>query len=191
MEKTTIKNRKKQNVVVIVEQSTPQNGLAFVMHGLGGTKDRPQIIAITEVLKQNKYSVVRFDTTNTFGESDGNYEDATTTNYYEDLEDVINWASKQSWYQEPFVLFGHSLGGISTALFTEKHPDKVRALAPLSTVVSGNFSIKTHNEEHLKQWKKEGFREEISSSGILKSRFNNLKFLWIQNTKKVLLWWRF
>src|SRR3989344_2324756 len=106
MEKITIKNRNKQNVVVIVEQSTPQKCLAFVMHGLGGKKDQPQIIAITEVLKQNKYSVVRFDTTNTFGESDGNYEDATTTNYYEDLEDVIEWASKQSWYQEPFILCG-------------------------------------------------------------------------------------
>ena len=41
------------------------------------------------------------------------------------------------WYGEPFVLVGHSLGGISTALFAENYPDKVKALAPISTVVSG------------------------------------------------------
>jgi hypothetical protein len=35
---------------------------------------------------------VLFDTTHSFGESGGNYEDATTTQYYQDLEDVISWA---------------------------------------------------------------------------------------------------
>lgn len=39
MEKITIKNRKNQNIVVIVEKAENQKGLAFVMHGLGGFKE--------------------------------------------------------------------------------------------------------------------------------------------------------
>src|SRR5260221_6400320 len=99
MDKVFIKNRKGQKIAVIVEQPNGQTkGLAFVMHGLGGFKEQPHIQVMAEAFLDNGYRVVRFDATNSFGESEGKYEDATTTNYYEDLEDVINWSKKQSWY---------------------------------------------------------------------------------------------
>jgi hypothetical protein len=172
VQKIVIKNRKGQSVSVLVEDQTqPIKGLVFVMHGLGGFKNQPHIRAISAAFQQNGYRVVSFDTTNSFGESDGNYEDATTMNYYEDLGDVIQWASDQDWYQEPFVLCGHSLGGICTALYAEINPDKVRALAPISTVVSGELSTKT--PEHLKiseSWQKTGWREKESATvpGLIK-----------------------
>lgn len=111
------------------------------------------------------YTVVRFDTTNTFGESDGRYEDATTTNYYADLEDVIEWARTQAWYREPFALVGHSLGALSVALYAERHPEIVNALAPISTVVSGTLSMEGH-EKHAewRKWKETGWRETASES---------------------------
>jgi len=153
---------------VIIEESVKEKGLAFVMHGLGGHKEQAHIQTIADTFRQNNYTVVRFDTTNTFGESDGNYEDATTTNYYEDLEDVINWAKSQSWYMEPFVLVGHSLGGICTSLYAENHPEKVNALAPISTVVSGKLSRTKYTNEELKDWKKNGIRVFKSVSGRIK-----------------------
>ena len=119
--KEFIKNRKGQKIAVLVEQQKNQKGLAFVMHGLGGFKEQPHIQVFAEAFLDNGYTVVRFDTTNTFGESDGNYEEATTTNYYEDLEDVIEWAKSQSWYEESFCLSGHSLGGICL-LYTSPSP---------------------------------------------------------------------
>ncbi|MBT4335499.1 hypothetical protein HOD65_03435, partial [bacterium] len=112
LEKVIIKNRKGQGIVVLLEIAPDQKGLAFVMHGLGGYKEQPHVEVFAKAFLDNNYSVIRFDTTNTFGESDGNYEDATISNYYEDLEDVIEWAKNQEWYQEPFCLAGHSLGGI-------------------------------------------------------------------------------
>jgi hypothetical protein len=173
MERETIKNRKGQKIVVIVERTEPQKGLAFVMHGLGGFKEQPHIQTIADAFKENGYTVVRFDTTNTLGESDGNYEDATATNYYEDLEDIIKWASAQEWYQEPFVLAGHSLGGISVALFAENYPEKVKAVALISTVVSGKLSIEAHKHykpKEFREWEKTGWLEEESHSrpGVIK-----------------------
>jgi pimeloyl-ACP methyl ester carboxylesterase len=165
-----IKNRKGQNITVIVEKAEPQKGLAFVMHGLGGFKEQPHIQAMAEAFMENGYTVVRFDTTNSIGESDGKYEDATITNYYEDLEDVINWAQEQDWYQEPFILSGHSLGGICTALYAEKYPDKVKALAPISTVVSGKLSVEAHSKEEINDWEKSGWKigESRAKPGVMK-----------------------
>lgn len=171
--KERIQNRKRQNIITLVEKAKDPKGLAFVMHGLGGFKEQVHLKAITEVLKECSYTVVRFDTTNTLGESDGSYEDATTSNYYEDLEDVIGWTAKQLWYQEPFVLVGHSLGGISVGLFAERYPEKVKGLAPISTVVSGRLSIeaqKHYEPKKFKEWERTGWGEEDSRSkpGVIK-----------------------
>ncbi len=173
MPKLFIKNRQGQKIAVLVEEAKPQKGLAFVMHGLSGFKEQPHIQAIAEVLQENGYTTVRFDTTNTFGESEGDYEKATITNYYEDLEDVINWAKNQKWYQEPFILVGHSLGGICTALYAEKYPDKVKALAPISTAVSGQLMKENYakqGSDFLKKWQEQGYYEvpSISKPGVIK-----------------------
>jgi pimeloyl-ACP methyl ester carboxylesterase len=156
--KLFIKNRNNKNIAVVVEENPNSKGLVFVMHGLGGFKEQPHVQTFAQAFKDNDFTTVLFDTTHTYGESEGKYEDATTTNYYEDLEDVINWAKNQSWYKEPFWLVGHSLGGISTALYAEKHPNEVKALAPISTVVSGKLSVETKNSRGLlEEWKKTGW----------------------------------
>ena len=183
MEKITIKNRKGQNIAVLLEEQKNSKGLAFVMHGLGGTKNEPHIETIASAFAEKEFTVVSFDTTNTIGESDGKLEDATLTNYYEDLEDVIDWASSQEWYTEPFVLAGHSLGAISSALFAEKYPEKVKALAPISTVVAGKFTEETPDFKKIgEDWEKKGIREWESSSnpGLVK----RLKWSHVEDRRK-------
>ncbi len=169
MAKLFIKNRKDQNLSVLLELSENQKGLAFVMHGLSGFKEQDHIKTFADAFLGEGFSVVRFDTTNTFGESDGNYEDATTTNYYEDLEDVINWAKQQKWFQKPFALAGHSLGGICTALYAENHPEEISGLAPISTVISGRLSEQTKAYKNIvEEWKETGWRAEIGHNGTIK-----------------------
>jgi pimeloyl-ACP methyl ester carboxylesterase len=167
--KTFIENRNGQKIAVVVDISEDQQGLAFVMHGLGGFKEQPHIQTFADAFRENNFTVILFDTTNTLGESDGKYEDATITNYFEDLEDVIEWSSTQNWYEEPFWLIGHSLGGISTSLFAETYPQKVKGLAPISTVVSGKLSLETGREE-LKSWRESGWKEQesVSKPGFIK-----------------------
>lgn len=169
MERIEIRNRKNRRVVVLVEQPPESRGLAFVVHGLGGFKEQPHIVAVAETLRENGYTAVRFDATNTFGESDGRYEDATTTNYLEDLEDVVAWAATQPWYREPFVMAGHSLGGLCICLFAQKHAEKASALIPLSPVVSGALSVKADPGEAV-AWQRTGWRvsESRSKPGVMK-----------------------
>lgn len=170
-DKIFIKNGKGQKICVLVEKNKNPKGLAFVMHGLGGRKEEPQIEVIKDAFADAKYTVVRWDARDTFGESEGNYEDATVTSYYADLVEVISWAQTQSWYAEPFCLAGHSLGGISVALYAERHPEKVKALAPISTVVSGKLSFETplHKKQHS-EWERTGWRvtESESIPGLIK-----------------------
>lgn len=170
MKKLKIKNRKDQQIVVLVEESKKSKGLVFVVHGLGGFKEEEHIKVITDVFKKKEFTTIRFDTTNTFGESDGDYENATVTNYYEDLEDVIKWSQSQQWYKEPFYLAGHSLGSLAIVLYAEKYPKQVKGLAPLSIVVSGKLSLDTYSRAYLKAWEKTGWIEELSASkqGLVK-----------------------
>lgn len=183
MTKIFVKNRKGQNICVAVEENAKQKGLVFIMHGLGGFKEQPHLQTIAEAFKENNYMVVLFDTTNSIGESEGKMEDATLTNYYEDLEDIVKWSKDQNWYQESFVLVGHSLGGFSVAYFAQNYPNKVKAIAPISTVVSGKLLEESPDFKEIKDnWEKNKIREWASSSqpGLIKK----LKWSHVEDRRK-------
>jgi pimeloyl-ACP methyl ester carboxylesterase len=168
--KTFIQNRKGQKFCVLIEETPNAKGLAFVMHGLGVSKELPPMEVIAHTLSDNNYTVVRFDATNSYGESDGNYADATTTGYYQDLEDIINWSKNQAWYNEPFILAGHSLGALCCGLYSQKFPEKIKGLALFSSVVSGQLTYEATDPEELKKWRKTGWRisESVSRPGLIK-----------------------
>jgi pimeloyl-ACP methyl ester carboxylesterase len=169
MQKLFIKNRKQQNIAVLVEKAENPQGLVFVMHGSSGSKTQDHIELFAKAFRDNSYSVIRFDTTNSLGESDGDPSDVTITGFYQDLEDVIEWSHSQDFYQEPFALCGHSLGGICIILYTQHHPQMVNKLIPISSVLSGPAFIKrVCSEEELTKWKQNGMREYIAKRGIKK-----------------------
>ena len=163
--KTFIPNRDGNQICVVTELGSNKNKLVFLMHGLSGNKEEPHLRAMAEAFIEDGYTVVSWDAVHTFGESTGGqFEDATITNYYSDLEDVISWGSTQEWYVEPFVLCGHSLGGISIALFAEKYPEKIRALAPISTVVNGELRMES-KADIVDDWKRTGFYTQKRRNG--------------------------
>lgn len=168
--KEPIKNRNNKKIVVEYILSDRPKGLVFISHGLSGNKEQKHILTFEETFLVNNYSVVKFDSTHTFGESDGQYEDVTATNYINDLEDVIKWAEKQEWFQAPFILVGHSLGGLSSAYYAERYPQRVKALAPISTVVSGDLYLTSYSDEEKKAWQETGFYQKPSKSrpGLIK-----------------------
>ncbi|MCD4760783.1 lysophospholipase, partial [bacterium] len=137
MGKLFIKNRHDKKLAVLVEKSQNQKGLAFVMHGLGGFKEQIHIELFAQAFRGKGFTVIRFDARNSLGESEGNYNNANFTNYYEDLVDVIDWSKNQNWYQEPFCLAGHSMGSGCILYYAAHHIEEIQGIAPISTTIGG------------------------------------------------------
>ena len=65
----------------------------------------------------------------------------------------------QQWYQEPFALTGHSLGGFSVLLYAGQNPEKISMLFPAAAVLSGNHlenAYKTHMPDYYDEYIKNG-----------------------------------
>jgi pimeloyl-ACP methyl ester carboxylesterase len=168
--KNLITNTNGEKIAVEVDSPKQVKGLAFVAHGLGGFKEQPHIVAFSQALNEAGYLTIRWDARKTMGESEGELLDATLTNYLEDFETVADWVSTQDWYEESFVVCGHSLGAACALLFSVAHPEKVKALIPASAFISGSEFEKTLPADVLTHWKQTGIREWMSSSqpGVLK-----------------------
>ena len=167
MGKFEIKNRKGLKIVGEILKPERIRGLSFVLHGLGGFKDQKHIKLLANTLFENNYIVVNFDATNSIGESDGKYEEATMQNHYADLVDVINWAKTQNWYIEPFILAGHSLGGFAVAKYAEEFPSEIKGVFPCAAVFSGEDSFEASNrfkQEEIKNWEETGWTHRTSNS---------------------------
>lgn len=167
--KFSFKNRKGQKIVGIIENPKGKN-LVFIEHGNGAIKEQMQVRFVAKAFLEKDFTVITFDVTNSIGESDGSIEKTNMKNYIYDLVDVIIWASKQSWYEEPFYLAGFSVGAMSCGLYSTKHQKKVKALALLSPVVSGKLDFELISKKELKDWKKTGWKiiESNSKPGIIK-----------------------
>ena len=160
MEKITLKNRKNQNIVGLLEKPAGEiKGTAVLQHGWGGNKEKSTIQAIKEGFHQAGFQTFNFDTTNGSGESDGDFEKSTLGLHWEDLEDVVKWSQDQDWFSKPLALSGHSKGGYAVARYVEDHPDEVDYLVPVAPVVSGKLSFEASemkDSEALRKWKEEG-----------------------------------
>lgn len=162
--KTIVKNRQNINLAVVAEGIVNTNGLAFILHGLGGFKEQFHIRTIAETFLENGYTVITYDAANTIGESGGRMEDATLTSCFEDLEDVVEWARKQHWYKAPFIVTGHSLGGACSLMYAAAYPEKISAIIPVSAFVAGPLSKRLEDKETMKRWESDGYILEESKS---------------------------
>lgn len=161
----TVINRDGISLAVVVNAVNSARGIAFVAHGLHGFKEQLHITAFAQALNAAGYTTIRWDAANTIGESDGRMEAASATSYYQDLCDVIAWAQQQDWYQEPFILCGHSFGGLISICYAQNNPESVSALIPVSSVIAGELTCKTAwTAEQLADWQQSGFRTEESKS---------------------------
>ncbi len=170
MKRTEIKNR--HGLKLVIQVDTPDNpkNLVFIEPGQSGTIDQKHITAFAEAFLKNSFRVVRFDPTKSVGESGGELINVTYDNYVQDLEDVINWARTQAWFQQPFALCGHSMGAQAVAWYAEHHPSEVLLLAPMAPVVNYDLYMTTLDPEEKRQWQEKGYQESRSKSrpGVIK-----------------------
>lgn len=161
-EKKSIKNRHGLKLVIKVEAPDEPKDLVFIAHGQGGSMAQVHIQAFGRAFLESRYRVVYFDATHSLGESGGELIDVTYDGYIEDLEDVINWARGQQWFQQPFALCGQSMGAQSTAWYAEHHPEEVKLLAPIAPTVNYKLWSGTLDPEFKRQWQERGYKEEMS-----------------------------
>lgn len=170
MKRQTIKNRHELKLVIQVDESSDPKGLVFIEPGQGGFIEQEHIKAFADAFLENKFVVVRFDPTNSVGESGGDIENVTYTNYIEDLEDVIEWAKTQTWFRKSFAVCGHSMGAQAAAWYVENNPESISHLLPIAPVVNYEVYIPTLDPVYKRNWQEKGYVEMASRSkpGIIK-----------------------
>lgn len=152
-ETVTIQNQQGLNIAVSIDAIDHSRGLAFVAHGFGGNKEDDNILALAETFNNHGYSTIRFDATNSTGQSDGDLAYATPSTYTADLSDVITWAKTQEWYQEPFHICGYSLGALSATMYAKQHSEEIKGLVLISPLVAGQFHITDVPQRDIEEWK--------------------------------------
>lgn len=182
MEKFELKNRYNLKIIGVLEKPLDIEkikGTAIIQHGWGDNRNKPTIQALKESFLISGFQVFVFDTTHSFGESDGDFEKSTLKSFWEDFEDVTNWLRKQNFYIGPLIVSGHSKGGYSAIRYTEEYIDQIYLTVAIAPVVSGELSFEAYKENDLRlfnKWKDQGYIIKESSSGKIRkmnwSQFN-------------------
>jgi pimeloyl-ACP methyl ester carboxylesterase len=163
---TKIPNRHGLKIAVLVEIPENPKGLMFIVHGFLSHSQKISPTAMAETALAHNLIAVRFDTTHSFGRSDGSPELATITSYIHDLEDVVMWSKTQPWFIWPYLLSGSSLGGITVLEHAHTYKNDVKAVAALAPVISGELSEQAalrRIPSKLPQWRETGFEtREVS-----------------------------
>lgn len=172
MKKLELQNRKGQRIVGVLEiPEGTTRGTCIVQHGWGGHRNKPTVVAIKNAFLESGFQTFNFDTTNSFGESDGDYEKSTLGLHWEDFEDVTLWAQQQSWFKGPLALTGHSKGGYASLRYAQEHPEQVSYVVAVAPVVSGELSFQAaekDDKEGLLRWKETGVKERVGKEGNLR-----------------------
>lgn len=156
-----IQNEQGESIYVRADglENSPNHKLAIIQHGLASHSDHVAVQAAKKAFLDNRYVVITFDSRYSLGQGNNDVEKVQLKTFKEDLETVIHWAEKQSFYSEPFALAGHSLGGASVIEFSTDYPDKVSVLVPITPVVSGKLwekSCMKNLTDFCRQWKHNG-----------------------------------
>lgn len=171
MERIELKNRKDQKIVGVLEKPEVEiRGTCIVQHGWGDHRNKPTIQSAKNAFLESGFQTFNFDTTNSIGESDGDYDKATLGLHHEDFEDVAKWAQEQDWFKGPLAVTGHSKGGYAVVRYAEDYPEKVSLVVAVAPVVSGKMSDEAHKKhypEEYKELKEKGFIEKVGKSGAI------------------------
>ena len=171
MEKIILKNRKGQKIVGMLEKpETEVMGTCVIQHGWSSSKESTSIQSLKNGFLKSGFQTFNFDATNSFNESDGDFEKSTLGLHWEDFEDVTKWVQEQSWFKGKLAVAGHSKGGYSCIRYAEEYPEEVKLAVSLAPVVSGKLSFETQRERDL-----EGFIKFEQEGSIPYSKSNGIK----------------
>jgi len=138
----------KGNLAAIVHHSEKKTDkLTILCPGYLDSKDYKHLVDLAEVLSEQGYNVVRFEPTGTW-ESEGDISDYTTSQYLEDIKNVLEYMLSQASYKQ-ILLGGHSRGGQVSILYAARDSkiSVVLGIMPSSGPIAG---------QRREEWKKTG-----------------------------------
>ena len=172
-EKIFLKNSKGNKLCGILSNPTSQEEKPIIIlcHGFSTSKDGRTYVRLEEILNKNRVSTFRFDFFG-HGESDGKFEETTTSEAVDDIHNVIKFL-KDSGYKKT-GLVGSSFGGMASMIEAGKTND-LYVLAMKSPVSDylGMF-LARDIEIDIKDWKEKGFIDVTGVNG--ESRKLNYSF---------------
>jgi len=139
--------------------------LAILCPGYLDSKDYKQLVSLAEILKEQGYVVVRFEPTGTWG-SEGDISDYTTSQYLEDIKNVLKYMLSQVSYKK-ILLGGHSRGGQVSILYAARDSriSVVLGIMPSSGPIQGQWR---------EEWEKKGIR--VSQRDLLNDKDKKIEF---------------
>ena len=145
---TKIQSSKGNLAAVIHYPKEKTRQLAILCPGYLDSKDYQHLVGLAEILSEQGYTAVRFDPTGTW-ESQGNISDYTTTQYLEDIKNVLEYMLSQDVY-EHILIGGHSRGGQLSILYAARDPRISRVLGIMPS------SGRTMTGQRYGEWRKNG-----------------------------------
>lgn len=140
-----IENAQNERIYVNIDglENASYHKLAFIQHGLASNMSHPAVQKAKQAFLDNHFVVITFDSRYSLGKSDNRVQNVRCSTFKNDLETVIHWAKKQSFYHQPYALSGHSLGGATAIAYSAEHPKEVNLLVPITPVTGGMSWEKT------------------------------------------------
>jgi alpha-beta hydrolase superfamily lysophospholipase len=162
-EQIRIHNQKGLELAMLInrpEDEQPHPSV-ILLHGFTGYKEEEHTTLLAEQLAKHGIVTIRFDASG-FGESEGTLEhDYRLSHYYQDLEEVYNWLTQQSFVHPQGVgVWGHSMGALLSIIWAARHPEvqTICAISPPSHMGDTDLLAPV-----LDQWEKTGWYEKVSS----------------------------
>ncbi len=140
-------------------------------HGFSTSKDSRTYVRLEEILNDKEISTFRFDFY-AHGESEGKFEEITTSEAVDDVQNAIEFLKKSGY--EKIGLMGSSFGGLASILIASRSDDLF--LLALKSPVSDYISMAhtRRSEEEINDWKNKGYIE--LNSNIEERRRLNYSF---------------
>jgi len=149
-------NKKKQKIAYKrIKGRSP--GLVFI-HGLNSDMNGLKAIRVEKYARKNKLAFIRFDCRG-HGNSFGNFENFTISDWKKDLLDIIDNLTKG-----PQILIGSSMGGWLMILAAKSRPKKIVGLMGLAAAIDfGKDLFENLNTKNKKEIKQKGITRYTSS----------------------------
>jgi dipeptidyl aminopeptidase/acylaminoacyl peptidase len=140
--------------------SNPTNNqmkpIIILCHGFSTSKDSRTFVRLEEILNEEGISSFRFDFY-AHGESEGKFEEITTSEAVDDVQNAIEFLKKSGY--EKIGLVGSSFGGLASIL-TASQSDDLYLLALKSPVSDYKSMAHTrHSKKEIDDWKNKGYIE--------------------------------